>query len=168
MRLPVSPVALPDVLPLRGRYIRVCTDCTTVDGYIFARYVYYPRREGWWKRSAERSLGKLVAAALPLIYGNRRDSYGKVTVERSIKRRAACPRESATADRRIVNRWIATARPVFEKEQGTKRESSREVGDPPVLCTYSAIVRFPSACPTTHFSDKLEIISIISNNKYNK
>lgn len=151
MRLPVSPVALPDVLPLRGRYIRVCTDCTPVDGYIFARYVYYPRRGDWWKRSAERSLGKLVAAALPLIYGNRRDSYGKVTVERSIKRRAACPRESATADRRIVNRGIATAaRPVFEKEQGTKRESSGEVGD---LCTYSAIARFPSACPTTQITD---------------
>lgn len=49
------------------------------------------------KRSAERSLGKLVATALPLIYGNRRDSYGKVTAVRSIKRRAACPRESATA-----------------------------------------------------------------------
>jgi len=49
------------------------------------------------KRSAERSLGKLVATALPLIYGNRRDSYGKVTAVRSIKRRAACPLESATA-----------------------------------------------------------------------
>lgn len=66
--------------------------------YICARYMYYPRKGGLAeKRSAERSSGKLVAAALPLIYGNRRDSYGKVTAERSIKRRAACPRESATA-----------------------------------------------------------------------
>lgn len=51
-------------------------------------YAYYLRKGGLLeKRSTERSLGKLVAAALPLIYGNRRDSYGKVTAARSIKRR---------------------------------------------------------------------------------
>lgn len=54
-------------------------------------------KEAWWRRGRPRGRSVNWSPALPLIYGNRRDSYGKVTAVRSIKRRAACPRESATA-----------------------------------------------------------------------
>lgn len=106
------------------RYIRVHGLYIAMDIYLQGTCITRGE-EAWWKRSAERSLGKLVAAALPLIYGNRRDSYGKVTAERSIKRRAACPRESATArgtNRKSRNR---NRSPRLEKEEGTRDRSER-------------------------------------------
>jgi len=54
-------------------------------------------KEAWRRGGRPRGRSVNWSPALPLIYGNRRDSYGKVTAVRSIKRRAACPRESATA-----------------------------------------------------------------------
>lgn len=124
----------------RDIYTRaLCTYCTHI---VRTRYVYYPWRGGQagGRGRTERSLGKLVAAALPLIYGNRRDSYGKVTVERSIKRRAACPRESATAARRIVNRGIATAQACLKKNKEPTEWTPKlsRTGDSLVPRTYSA------------------------------
>jgi hypothetical protein len=54
-------------------------------------------KEAWRRGGRPRGRSVNWSPALPLIYGNRRDSYGKVTAVSSIKRRAACPRESATA-----------------------------------------------------------------------
>jgi len=95
---------------------------TSRTGHIFAGYVYYLRKGGLLeKRSAERSPGKLVAAALPLIYGNRRDSYGKVTAASSIKRRAACPRGNP----RRTNRKSRKGQDARAEHSGASFPSSR-------------------------------------------
>jgi len=117
---------------------------TSRTGHIFAGYVYYLRKGGLLeKRSAERSLGKLVAAALPLIYGNRRDSYGKVTAASSIKRRAACPRGNPRRTNRKSRNRNCSSR---------GRRARAELGCEPFPSSREFRVTFDNAGSPTPFS----------------